>query len=99
MAKLKEYNCVVISIYHPPDAPIPSFEEVIKSIRSWLEEEEGEVVILGDFNFPSLGAWEAIEIDLLRQRVDKRDEEDQGYQTKSGIAWLELTEEFVSIRN
>ena len=50
--------------------------------------------ILGDLNFPSLGAWEAIEIDLLRQRADKRDEEDQGYQIKSGMAWLELTEEF-----
>ena len=94
MAKLKEYNCVVVSIYRPPDAPIPSFEEVIKAIRSWLEEEDGEVVILGDFNFPSLWAWEAIEVDLLRQRAEKREEGDQGYQTKSGMAWLELTEEF-----
>ena len=56
MAKLKEYNCVTVFLYRPPDAPIPAFMEIIDSIRGWLEGEEGEVVILGDFNFPHLGA-------------------------------------------
>ena len=60
MAKLKEYNCMVVSLYHPPEAPIPSFEEVIQAIRGWLEEEDCKVVILRDMNFPSLGAWEAV---------------------------------------
>ena len=83
MAKLKEYNCVVVSIYRPPDAPIPSFEEVIKAIRSWLEEEDCEVVILGDMNFPSLGAWEAVEVNLLRQRAEKRGSKD----TKPRVGW------------
>ena len=54
MAKLKDYNCVVVSIYHPPEAPISSFEEITQAIRGWLEEENCEVVILGDMNFPSL---------------------------------------------
>ena len=85
---------MVVSLYRPPEAPIPSFEEVIQAIRGWLEEEDCEVVILRDMNFPSLGAWEAVEVNLLRQRAEKREEGEQGYQTRSGMAWLELTEEF-----
>ena len=41
MAKLKEYNCIAISLYRPPDAPVPTFEDIVKSIRGWLEGEEG----------------------------------------------------------
>ena len=60
MAKIKEYSCVVVSIYRPPEAPIASFEEITQSIRDWLDDENYEAVILGDMNFPALGAWEAI---------------------------------------
>ena len=94
MAKLKDYHCVVVSLYRPPEAPVSSFEEITQAIRGWLEEENCEVVILGDFNFPDLGAWEAIEIDQLRQRAEKKDEGKQGYQTRSGMVWLEVVEEF-----
>ena len=72
MAKIKELNCIVISLYRPPEAPIPSFIEVANKIREWLEGENSEVVILGDFNLPDMGSWEDIEVDLLRQRADKK---------------------------
>ena len=94
MAKIKELNCIVISIYRPPEAPILSFIEVANKIREWLEGENSEVVILGDFNLPDMGAWEDIEVDLLRQRADKKEENDQGFKTRSGMIWLELTEEY-----
>ena len=85
MEKIKEYNCVVFSLYRPPEALIPSFMEITDSIREWLEGEDREVIILGDFNLPQLGAWEDIEVDLLYQRAEKKEEGDQGYQTRSGI--------------
>ena len=94
MAKVKELNCIVISIYRPSEAPIPSFIEVTNKIREWLEGENSEVVILGDFNLPDMGAWEDIEVDLLRQRADKKEENDQGFKTRSGMIWLELTEQY-----
>ena len=55
MAKIKELNCIVISLYRPPEAPIPSFIEITNTIREWLEGENSEVVILGDFDLPD---WE-----------------------------------------
>ena len=51
---------------------------------------------MGDFNLPQLGAWEEVEVDLLHQRAERREaqEAEQGHQTKSGMIWLELVEEF-----
>ena len=93
MAKINELNCIIVSIYRPPDAPVTSFIEVANKIREWLEGENSEVVILGDFNLPDMGSWEDIEVDLLRQRADKKEETDQGFKTRSSMIWLELTEE------
>ena len=81
LAKLKEYNCAVLSLYRPPDAPVSSFEETVQTIRGLLEEEEGEIVIMGHYNMPQMGAWEEIEVDSLLQRAEKREaqEAEQGH--------------------
>ena len=51
---------------------------------------------MGDFNLPQLGAWEVVKVDLLCQRAERREaqEAEQGHQTKSGMIWLELVEEY-----
>ena len=96
MAKLKELNCLRLSLYRPPDAPVLAFEETVQTVRSWLEGEDCEITLKGDFNMPQLGTWEEIEVDLLHQRAKKREtqEAQEGYQTKSAMIWLELVEEY-----
>ena len=70
--------------------------EMIQQILGWIEEDDGEVMLLGDYNLPSMGAWEEIEVDLLRQRAEKREHQEAqvGFQTQGLMAWLDFAEEF-----
>ena len=48
-------NCLVAVIYRPPNSPTTHDEQLAEALDSMLHLKYTHALILGDFNFPSLG--------------------------------------------
>ena len=59
MCQIKTINAILVTIYRPPNAPEQSFNRLMKSIQSYIEENTGDnqqsdIFLTGDFNFPNI---------------------------------------------
>ena len=57
---IKSIDAIVISVYRPPNAPVSSFEKLLKFTQKYISDISNKVInqcdvyIMGDFNLPNI---------------------------------------------
>ena len=65
----------------------------METINEWIEIDKEDLVIVGDFNFKDMGCWEEKEINWLRGKATKKDEDKRGSMLIQELGLLEFIEE------
>jgi hypothetical protein len=79
IVKISKINCIVVTVYRPPNTPTDKFKEMITLTQNILKNERSpmpNVIMCGDFNFPFL-KWERIKRNVIYKKSDRASKGDK----------------------